>query len=373
MKPRLKQQGMTLIMLLFIVGLTATGYLLHGLNPTTVKIERNKKTVEALAEAKAAIVGWSVKNDTPGKLPCPEDVAAIGFTTEGQEMAAAGNCPSNIGRLPWRSLGVGDLRDGYGERLWYVLSPGFRVSPINSDTPAQLMVDGVASRAVAIIFSAGPIVGGQVRPTPTAATPPDVIQYLDLSNNDGDNAFITSGASVNFNDELLVINHDDLFGAVEKRVAGEVLNCLEIFAATNGGKYPWASSLAPVDYIEDIATLTGRLPDSPGGGNWSGACAIPAGGSGWWLNWKEQVFFSIADEYKPTGAAATCGSCLTVNPPSASADKKIVVIVAGKAIVGQNRAVNTTLTSYLEAPNSVGISFSQQHSTPAFNDVVVYR
>ncbi len=360
-------------MLLFVVSLAATGYLMHALNPTTAKIERDKKTALALAEAKAAIIGWSVKNNTPGKLPCPEDLAAIGFPTEGQETAAAGDCPSNIGRLPWRSLGVGDLRDGYGERLWYVLSPGFRVNPINSDTPAQLIVDGVAGNAVAIIFSAGPVINGQVRPTPTNVTPPDVIQYLDISNNDGDNAFINLGSSVNFNDELLVINHDDLFSVVEKRVASEVLNCLEIYAAGNGGKYPWASSLSPVDYIEDATILMGRLPDSPGGGNWSGACAIPVGGVGWWLNWKEQVFFSIAEEYKPTGTATACGSCLTVNPPSASVDKKIVVIVAGKAIIGQNRAANTTLNSYLEAPNNGGIIFSQQHSTPAFNDVVVYH
>lgn len=372
------QQGMALIVLVFIIGLAVTAWLLYALNANQLKIERDKKTAAALAEAKAAIIGWSAKNGTPGKLPCPENTASIGTVNEGQQQAACSNVNPTIGRLAWRTLGIGDIRDGYGERLWYVLSPGFQGAP-NSDTPAQLTVDGVAGSAVAIIFSAGPVLNGQVRPTPTAATPPDVTQYLDLTNNDGDNVFIASGALGNFNDQLLIVSHEDLFNVVERRVAGEALNCLEIFAGGAGGTYPWPAqldALAPVDYTGDIGASIGRLPDSPMGGNWSGACAIPVGGGGWWLSWKEQVFFSIADEYKPTGAAVACGSCLAVNPPSAAADKKVVVMVSGRTMTGQTRVSNLdkgTLANYLEAPNSGGVSFSQHPSTPTFNDVVVYH
>jgi hypothetical protein len=216
------QQGMMLIMLVFVIGLAATAFLLNVLNSNTVKAGRDKKTAEALAEAKAALIGWSAKNANPGTLPCPEDVTAIGFPTEGQEVPSAGACPYTIGRLPWRTLGVGDLRDGYGERLWYVVSAGFHQSPINSNTAAQLTVDGVAASAVAIVFSAGPIVVGQARPTPTALAPPNITQYLDLSNNDGDTSFVSTGAANTFNDKLVRVKATDLYSVVTERVLGEI-------------------------------------------------------------------------------------------------------------------------------------------------------
>lgn len=374
-----KQQGMALIMLVFIVGLAVAGYLLHALNPATVKIERDKKTAAALAEAKAALIGWSVKNNTPGQLPCPEDLELIGLATEGQSMLSCNDPNKRIGRLPWRTLGLGDIRDGNGDKLWYALSDGFRKQPINSDTLAQLTVDGIAGSAVAIIFSAGSALNGQSRPIPTAATPPDIAQYLDGSNSDNDNAFVTSGVLGSFNDQLLSITHYDLFQLVEKRVAGEALKCLDIFASGAGGKYPWPAELdssAPVNYSGDVGASMGRFPDSPMGGNWPGACAIPVGGGGWWSSWKEIVFFAVADEYKPTGTAAPCGTCLTVNPPSVSPDKKVVVMVAGKVFANQSRTTNAhkgAVTNYLEAPNNGGVSFAQQHATSSFNDVVVYH
>ncbi len=273
------QQGMTLIMLVFIVGLAATAFVLNALNTHTVKIERDKKTAAALAEAKAALIGWAATQTTLaklGQLPCPEDTALIGLPTEGTAKTSC-TLPA-IGRLPWRSLGLGDLSDGNGDKLWYVVSPGFRSNTINSDTPAQLTVDGVAGRAVAIVFSPGPMLAGQARPTPTIANPPDVAQYLDLSNNDGDNTFVTVGAVTSFNDRLLTISHDELFSVVEKRVATEVLNCMDAYAAMPVavplplppvGAYPWPAKLdatLPPTYIGTVNNFFGRVPDNPMGG-----------------------------------------------------------------------------------------------------------
>lgn len=381
------QRGMALIMLVFLVGLAVTVYLIHAVNANAVKIERDKKTAEVLAEAKAALIGWSIKNNIPGKLPCPEDVTAIGTTLEGNEGSCTNSNPL-IGRLPWRALGA-DLRDGNGERLWYKLSSGFRSGVINSDSAAQLTIDGTPESAVAIIFSAGSSINGQVRPQPTPANPPDVTQYLDLSNNDGDETFVTTGNAASFNDRLILISHDDLFGVVEKKVAGDALLCLNNYAAANGGKYPYAARLdiTTLSYQDTSGQLFGRLPDTmftatqadnPAmDANWPGLPCRIISNAGWWLNWKEQVFFAVADAYKPTGTAAGCGTCLIVNPPSASADKRVVVIVAGKSLAGQVRTSvpdKGTASNYLEAPNSLGgTAFAQQKATSTFNDVTVYR
>lgn len=254
------QQGMTIITLVFIIGLAATAFLLNALNANTVKIERDKKTAAALAEAKAALIGWSVNRTNPGQLPCPEDTSLIGLATEGQAKSSCTSLLPVIGRLPWRSLGVGDLRDGYDEKLWYVISPGFRASPINITTPAQLSVDGVAGSAVAIVFSPGPLLFGQSRPTPSAASPPDVTQYLDLSNNDGNASFVTSGAAGSYNDKLLLIRGADIFSIVALRVLGEVRG-----DGTQGMReyYDAYSNFPYADFTGDGNSDAGKLAGTP--------------------------------------------------------------------------------------------------------------
>jgi hypothetical protein len=381
------QYGSALIIFMLILLLAGTTALFSVLDDKGVKLERDKKTAAALAQAKIAVIAWAVKSATPGQLPCPEDTSLIDTVNEGTAKASC-ILPA-IGRLPWKSLGIGDLRDGSNEKLWYAISAGFRTSPINSDTPAQLTVDGVAGSAVAIIFSPGSALGGQVRSIPTNASPPDVAQYLDLSNSDLDNTFVTLGAANSFNDRLLPISHKELFAVVEKRVANEVLRCLNSYASSPVaappptppvGTYPWPAILNPAlppTYVGTVNTFFGRVPDSPMGGNWSGSCSIPIGGTGWWLSWKEMVFFAIADGYKPTITTPLCGACLTVSPPSVVADKRVTVLVSGKKLGMQVRSSDSdkgTLTNYLEAPNDAGaVSFSQQKMTSTFNDIVVYR
>lgn len=146
MKLPRKQRGMMLIMITFVVGLVATAYLLHAINPYALSAEREKVTSEALVEAKSALIGWSAKNSTPGQLPCPEDLSLIATPNEGSAMASCNNLNQRVGRLPWRTLGVGDIRDGNGDKLWYVISDGFRNAPININTIAQLTVDAVWRR-----------------------------------------------------------------------------------------------------------------------------------------------------------------------------------------------------------------------------------
>ena len=382
-------RGAVLMVMLVILVVGASVLLLSSLNSTAIRIERDQITDDAMAKAKEALIGYSAMDSTPGQLPCPEDITLIGSPNEGRAMSSCSNTLTVIGRLPWRTLGLGDLRDGNGEKLWYVFSPGFRSSSINSDTQAQLAVDAIPNSAVAVIFSAGPPINGQSRPTPTLATPPVITQYLELSNNDGDNTFISNGPSNAFNDRPLIMTHNDLFRVVEKRVAGEVKQCLNSFAADNLpingiGLYPWATPETDLTFTDTTGTLFGRIPDTPFtnsesdngtlSNSWDAApaCTIISG-SGWWLNWKEMVFYGLANAYAPIPSLGN----LTVNPPSLIADKKFVVIVSGKMLPGQIRtspADKSTLNNYLEAPNNVGVSpFAQNKTSATFNDTVVFQ
>lgn len=210
------QQGAALIFIAIILALTITAYAIKSYNSVELQSQAELATGRALSEAKTAILGWSVTRNNPGQLPCPEDITKIGELTEGVEQ---GSCTlPAIGRLPWKTLGIGDIRDGHGDKLWYAISNGFRIKPINSSTLAQLSVDGNSNAAVAIVFSSGTPINGQSRAVVTSTSPPDVSQYLELDNNNGDANFVTTGAENLFNDRLLTISHAELFGLVSKRI-----------------------------------------------------------------------------------------------------------------------------------------------------------
>ena len=242
------QQGMTLIMLVLIVGLAATAFILNVLNANTVKIERDKKTAAALAEAKAALIGWSASNpNMPGALPCP-DTANTGVS------GACGASSGIIGRFPWKTLGSGDLRDGSGECLWYVLSPiyrntiaaGSRISnPINSNVPGTVTVeraDGtpLVNPVLAVIIAPGPALAGQDRSsavTSVCGGNSMASNYLDTAlginnatgNVSGSNyTFISGVASGSFNDRLVYITANEFYRTVRQRIVKEILGNVAI-------------------------------------------------------------------------------------------------------------------------------------------------
>ncbi len=254
-----RQNGATLIFLVSILALVLTAYALHSLTGNEYKVERELVTAKALAEAKAALLGWSVLQNTPGRLPCPEDIALIGLATEGQALSSCTSPNPVIGRLPWRTLGIGDIRDGNGDKLWYVISTGFRTSPINSNTLAQLTLDGIPNSAVAIIFSAGVPLLAQSRPT-SMAPPAAVIHYLEGSNNDGNNTFVSNGIAGFYNDRLIPVRHSELFSLVTKRILRELRGdnaqgLVKFYLDPMNSIYPYAD--ADADGIADSPVLLG--------------------------------------------------------------------------------------------------------------------
>lgn len=235
-----KQTGVSLLIIFVVLMFGASSYLLLSFDLNKRELEKNQKTMQALNEAKLAIIGWSVKHKNPGTLPCPEDVTLVGTFNEGNSRATC-NEVNPIGRLPWKTLGIGDIRDGNGDKLWYAISSGFRSKSINLNTSATLSVNSQASLVVAITFSAGSPLTSQKRINQT-----DIAQYLDLSNVNGVPTFLMGKAKEDFNDRLLFVTKDDLFNAVSMRVLGDIRGTagqggLVDFYLKNGF-YPYADS-----------------------------------------------------------------------------------------------------------------------------------
>lgn len=262
MTPR-HQHGAALLLIMMMLVVAALSWGVNYLNKSggELKAAREAKTTEALALAKAAVIAESLSSTNPGRLICPEDTTVIGTPLEGQARGACSNTALTIGRLAWRSLGAGDLRDGDGNALWYVYSPGFQASPINTDTPAQLLLDGRAM--VAIIFSPGPTLTGQNRPAASAI--PNVTAYLDGENANGDFIFTSPSDNQNINDRAIGITKDELFVSLAGRVVAtargvDTANGLRQYFAGNGNNLPWAASAT--DGSQQANLAQGFLPDA---------------------------------------------------------------------------------------------------------------
>jgi hypothetical protein len=178
--------------------------------------------------------------------------------------------------LPWRTLGLPDLRDGNGERLWYAVSSEFArnpscgaACPLNSDTKGALTVITGTSptlNVIAIVFAAGQTVGGQNR---SAANENNVAHYLEGGNETGigTSTFVSAATTDTFNDRLLLLNGADVMTPVEMRAAREILTLLWAYRSFSAcACYPWADRTDnnTTNGVSDDNYLAGRVPLLPG-------------------------------------------------------------------------------------------------------------
>lgn len=211
----LRQRGAALLIFSIIIVMAALAYLVSSFAPDLSEARRERKSQEALAQARDALIGYALRyrDDQVAKdlnsdgdddrvmygyLPLPDLGSSrnqnIGCGQEGCDantftgiaFDVNGIGPSVIGRFPWRTLGIEPLRDGHGECLWLIVSslhsriqrsaPPPTLPPMNWDTLGQLdivvanggpaLISALANaheRPVAIVFSPGPPLPGQNR------------------------------------------------------------------------------------------------------------------------------------------------------------------------------------------------------------------
>ncbi len=298
------------ILLIAVIGTAAATWFVTSFGANAVRIERERKTTAALALAKQALIGRAgIDNSVPGSLPCPDivtHIAGSNMPDDGiADLFAGTNCPSYVGRLPWRTLGLPDLRDADGERLWYALAPNFRdyasLVLINDTTIGTLSVSSATpvTNVAAIVFSPGAALGGQSRNG--AANQNNVANYLEGANALGGAVFVAQAADDTFNDRLAHITVADLMAIVEKRVANEITVALNRYFLANS-VLPNAALVTdltcqpagdPTLCLPSASTAPGILPRnlSPGTG-WPGV-TFPA-----WFNsnWRTSVGYVVAPE-----------------------------------------------------------------------------
>ena len=291
------EQGAALLALLAVILLAASWFLVSQLNAESGMAAAARKTrnAEVLQRAKSALIGYVAAQaakafeNYPGALPCPEAAGYFDSTT--QEGQSANSCSlPKVGRFPWRTIGTEKLVDASGEPLWYVVSPGWGYTSgtgpvINSNATGQLTVDGVANDAVALIIAPGPAFNvaastgcgaiNQVRPT---AGTPDWRNYLECENATyptPDAAFVTTGPSVSYNDQVMKITVADIMPGIEAAIANRIER--EILPALQTVYTPAAWGFTGSNPILPFAAPFASPGPGAGTSNYHGASGTYAG------------------------------------------------------------------------------------------------
>jgi hypothetical protein len=388
---QVRQRGAALLVMLVVMVMGTLTLLASSLGKAGLQIERDRVTADALAQAREALIGYALSSENaggaaarPGNFPCPDRNAPgdMGYGDAEASCSAAGG--TSIGRLPWKTLGLPELLDGEGEPLWYALSDNFRksVSIINSDTRGTLQVydrDGstlltpAGNEAVAMVFSAGSVVGNQQRNT--AADKINTSNYLDTANGrnnaTANGPFIAADKSGSFNDRLIIIRARDFIPAIEKRVARELKVILENYRAANG-VYPYPAPFGTcsgtTNCNSSAAICRGRLPYIALPADWGGNYALPitAGASPWFIanRWYRVIYYSAGANRLAT-APPGCSATLNVSGSTAAA----LFFMPGTPLASVTRTYpNNSLSWYLEDTENQNLDNNYVTPAPNSND-----
>ena len=386
------QRGAVLLVLLLIITSAAASVLISRPADTPIQIGAEMQTVAALARAKAALLGYAAADaNRPGELPCPDfnndgSIRLFGAGRDyiGSQCRTGANQP---GWLPWDTLGLADLRDGNGDRLWYVVSDTFHAggaASINSDTSGQLVVDGNhADPVIAILFSPGQILSNQpARPGYENANAGNASvhlgSFLDPENSDGDLDFASARSKLpGSNDRLLSIRRSELLRVVEKRVLAEMKNLLKAYhAACNYFPRPAAFNPLATSFNASATRLEGHLPidnaAANGSADWDSGCASGVAPAPWLKKngWAPLSYYAVSENFT-FGKTQACGdSCLSILPDT-NKNKAALLIMAGSDLDAARPSNN--IADYLEAGNqSINDgNFERQTIGSRFNDQVL--
>jgi hypothetical protein len=297
-----------IMLVVMVTGLTAL--LVRSLSTADIRNERQAKASAALAHAKDALIGYAITygdihvDQVHGYLPCPD---IDGSNGEGSAQLSCGiKDVSQIGRLPWRTLGLGPLRDGDSECLWYAVSGTYKNNPqtglMNWDTNGQFRayaadgtrLDSDYNQVVAVIFAPGVAQDGQDRSgnvAPICGGNYSAAAYLDANTTHSiNNASISTVASAvskfiqgendgEVNDRMVFITRQDLWNAMLKRsdftqklkdMTRVVAECLASYGRNNDNpdnySLPWPAPLSLGEYAvndnynDDDNIYAGRVP-----------------------------------------------------------------------------------------------------------------
>jgi len=386
------EHGNLLLLLGAMLALGLAAAFATGLTGQAARLARDRVSDRALAEAREALIAYATSRPIdaqvgPGYLPCPDlDDDGWAEATCGSLSGHTGQ-PQRLGRLPWKTLGIERLRDGYGEPLWYAVStrhkgllncaasttcvdmgPDTALGTITVRDARGLAIHdgriydparGSTGGAAAVVIAPGPPLeriedAAGSRRWQVRDAPGDPTRYLDKAPGDRyadeDNAdfvdrtdaraanangfiagpVVLADGSVAVNDRIAVITPSDLMPRVMQRVAQEVLQCVRLQGL------PAPATCGSTEAATPGARF-GRVP-----AHIARACQLaPEEGPAWWNAWRRHVFYAL--DVQPVDASGR-----NVGSPRPAA-----VLVAGPPMAGQAHGADADadVNQWLEGPH----------------------
>jgi hypothetical protein len=126
-----RPRGAILLLAAIAILIGTAAWLAMTLSARAITSRRDLASERALAQAREALIVYAAGRPInasvgPGYLPCPDlDNDGWAESTCGSQSGDSGQA-QRLGRLPWKTLGLPDLRDGHGERLWYAVSSKYK-------------------------------------------------------------------------------------------------------------------------------------------------------------------------------------------------------------------------------------------------------
>lgn len=376
---------MLIILLIgLVVGLSA---LFSSLGQQQTETSRAAQSSEQLVVAKTALIGYAASyreqghaERTWGFLPCPD------FNNDGAHDTVGpcnGDTNSVIGRLPYRTLGLTDLRDHTGECLWYVVSASHKVmntAPgmswdlrgniriVDKDGHVLAEPDDSEGGAVAAIIAPGPPVAGQNRNSGTGRCSGDTTNAFP-NWLEGNSPYVSPVAgtivlrqgdvgSPSHNDRIVWITARELYAPIARRsdLLGTMLEdfraCFSSFASlplpasayriSNGAADPKLTMLA--DGIDQVLAATSS----------TAACSWYSSTTSFtpelWKHWKDHIRYVVCNSGTP---------CLTVNASPTQCTGAL--LFAGRSnpsprtAAGKTIPANTTGAGYFKGDNMTSL------------------
>lgn len=315
--------GYALVALMALVGIGVMVFLVRQFSGVGSQGPRQEAALDALLVAKQALIGHAATyrdnhaDEMFGHLPCPD--------TNGDGSAdppCGGAGQSAVGFLPYRTLGLPDLRDESGACLWYAVSANFKNNPktaaaVNWDLQGNFQVrtgagavrlapEDAEGGGAAIVFAAGPPLPGQNRTGGGAGrrcggdAAAAYAAYLESA------AFgagpvaagtltITEGdpAAGNNNDRFVWITPRELFTAIKTRT--DFATSLNALGMDIKHRFEGQALLpAPVSGSAAGAKIAGGIPATVAAGYFPDSDSSPD----YYPNWSSQFRYAVCSNQK---------------------------------------------------------------------------
>ncbi|MBF0296787.1 MAG: hypothetical protein HQL96_16505 [Magnetococcales bacterium] len=225
---RTGQRGAAMLLMMSVLVMAGLSFALNALLIKSTRVREDQRASRALAAAKEALLAYAVANDwaaNKGRFPCPDSGSVGGYDGGGNSGACGGNGTAAFGLLPWKTLGLANLRDGDNAPILYAVSgrykSGSTLSIAALPTSDLLTFNNSANASatldyVAVLIAPGAQLAGQTRDVAVTAAN-QRSQFLEKRYASADTDFEVAriDREGGYNDRVIGITHNELIAALQ--------------------------------------------------------------------------------------------------------------------------------------------------------------